>query len=133
MSRPTVNDIARVTGGSLATVDRVMNARPGVRAKTMLTVKEAAARRGFVRVVAAANRARRRDCRAVFVLPDAGIQFLDTPHSREALLSAPIDAVITQNLGRVARSARSDGAPINHSQKQIRIEFVTRENLRPES
>lgn len=29
MIKPTVNDIARVAGVSLATVDRVLNARPG--------------------------------------------------------------------------------------------------------
>ncbi|MEL6316609.1 MAG: LacI family DNA-binding transcriptional regulator, partial [Pseudomonadota bacterium] len=36
MSRPTVHDIARVAGVSLATVDRVLNERPGVREKTIV-------------------------------------------------------------------------------------------------
>ena len=45
MTRPTVNDIAREAGVSLATVDRVLNARPGVREKTISAVNEAIAKR----------------------------------------------------------------------------------------
>ncbi|MES2813521.1 MAG: LacI family DNA-binding transcriptional regulator, partial [Pseudomonadota bacterium] len=44
--RPTVNDIAREAGVSLATVDRVLNARPGVREKTVTAVNDAIARLG---------------------------------------------------------------------------------------
>lgn len=69
-ARPTVNDIAREAGVSLATVDRVMNARPGVRAATVARVQEAVARLGYVRDVAAANLARRQVHRLAFVLPD---------------------------------------------------------------
>lgn len=74
--RPTVNDIAREAGVSLATVDRVLNARPGVREKTIRAVNDAIARIGYVRDVAAANLARQRVYRFVFALPDAGSQFL---------------------------------------------------------
>lgn len=74
--RPTVNDIAREAGVSLATVDRVMNARPGVREKTVLRVNEAIRRLGYVRDVAAANLARGRNYRMAFVLPDGAGQFL---------------------------------------------------------
>lgn len=76
MSRPTVNDIAREAGVSLATVDRVMNARPGVRSQTISRVTEAIERLGYVRDVAAANLARRRSYRVVFVLPDSRTSFL---------------------------------------------------------
>lgn len=76
MSRPTVNDIAKEAGVSLATVDRVLNARPGVRAKTMVRVTEAIERLGYVRDVAAANLARRRSYRVAFVLPDSGTAFV---------------------------------------------------------
>jgi LacI family transcriptional regulator len=76
LSRPTVNDIAKEAGVSLATVDRVMNARPGVRAKTILRVNEAIKRLGYVRDVAAANLARQRLYRFVFVLPDVPSQFV---------------------------------------------------------
>lgn len=74
--RPTVNDIAREAGVSLATVDRVLNARPGVRAKTILAVNDAIDRLGYVRNVAAANLARQRVYRFLFVLPDVQSQFV---------------------------------------------------------
>lgn len=74
--RPTVNDIAREAGVSLATVDRVLNARPGVRARTIDAVNDAIARLGYVRDVAAANLARQRLYRFVFALPEVQSQFL---------------------------------------------------------
>ncbi len=78
MSRPTVNDIAREAGVSLATVDRVLNERPGVRGKTILAVTEAIDRLGYVRDIAAANLARSRNYRMAFVLPDTESEFVDT-------------------------------------------------------
>ena len=48
MQKPTVHDIARRAGVSLATVDRVLNARPGVRAKTVARVQAAVASLGYV-------------------------------------------------------------------------------------
>ncbi|MFM2354425.1 MAG: hypothetical protein RLZZ528_161 [Pseudomonadota bacterium] len=83
--RPTVNDIAREAGVSLATVDRVLNARPGVRPGTILRVNEAIDRLGYVRDTAAANLARRRSFRFVFLLPDSPTAFLSS-------LAAAIDA-----------------------------------------
>lgn len=76
--RPTVNDIAREAGVSLATVDRVLNARPGVREKTIRVVNEAIERLGYVRDMAAANLARQRDTRLAFFLPDTASQFVET-------------------------------------------------------
>jgi LacI family transcriptional regulator len=61
-----------------------------------------------------------------------------TRHSRAGLLSGAIDAVITQNLGHIARSAlrvlraKRDRAAIDPAQERIRIEIVIRENLPPE-
>lgn len=78
MNRPTVIDIAREAGVSLATVDRVLNARPGVRAKTITAVNEAVARLGYVRDIAAANLARGRSYRMAVVLPDSDSQFVET-------------------------------------------------------
>jgi LacI family transcriptional regulator len=58
-----------------------------------------------------------------------------TPHARAALSSGTMDAVITQNVGHVVRSAlrvlraKTDRVPIVSSQEQIRIEIVIRENL----
>jgi LacI family transcriptional regulator len=74
--RPTVNDIAREAGVSLATVDRVLNDRPGVRGKTIQAVTEAIERLGYIRNVAAANLARQRLYRFLFVLPDVQSQFI---------------------------------------------------------
>jgi LacI family transcriptional regulator len=78
MARPTVIDIAREAGVSLATVDRVLNARPGVRAKTVGAVNDAIARLGYVRDIAAANLARQRSYRIAVVLPDTDSQFVQT-------------------------------------------------------
>jgi LacI family transcriptional regulator len=78
MTRPTVNDIAREAGVSLATVDRVLNARPGVREKTITAVNDAISRLGYVRDLAAANLARSRNYRMVVLLPDTDSQFVHT-------------------------------------------------------
>lgn len=74
--KPTVNDIARVAKVSLATVDRVLNARPGVRETTVRKVHEAIADLGYVRDTAAANLARGRVYNFVFILPSNGNEFL---------------------------------------------------------
>lgn len=76
--RPTVIDIAREAGVSLATVDRVLNERPGVREKTIRAVADAIAKLGYVRDLAAANLARQRNYRMTFVLPDTESQFVQT-------------------------------------------------------
>ncbi|WP_428928037.1 LacI family DNA-binding transcriptional regulator [Marinibacterium sp. SX1] len=78
MGKPTVHDIAREAGVSLATVDRVLNARPGVRAQTVARVREAVERLGYVRDTYAANLARQKQYRFAFVLPEGPNQFLDT-------------------------------------------------------
>lgn len=74
--KPTVNDIARVAGVSLATVDRVLNARPGVRSVTIEKVQKAIEELGYVRDTAAANLARRRVYNLVFILPDSANEFV---------------------------------------------------------
>ncbi|MEJ5022192.1 LacI family DNA-binding transcriptional regulator [Ochrobactrum vermis] len=68
--KPTVHDIARTAGVSLATVDRVLNERPGVRAKTRDRVTAAMNTLGYVRDVGAANLARGRLYQFDFILPD---------------------------------------------------------------
>ena len=74
--RPTVHDIAEAAGVSLATVDRVLNRRPGVRSATVARVEDAVARLGYQRDVAAANLARRRTYPLVFVLPEGPNAFM---------------------------------------------------------
>lgn len=78
MEKPTVHDIAREAGVSLATVDRVLNARPGVRATTVEKVQSAVMRIGYVRDTHAANLARQRVYRFVVVLPDGPNQFIES-------------------------------------------------------
>ncbi len=75
MAKPTVHDIAKEAGVSLATVDRVLNARPGVREKTVERVQSAVKRLGYVRDTYAANLARQRMYRFGFVLPAVPSQF----------------------------------------------------------
>jgi len=77
-SKPTVNDIARHAGVSLATVDRVLNARPGVRGVTIERVNKAISELGYIRDTAAANLARRRVYRFVFLLPETKGEFIDS-------------------------------------------------------
>ncbi len=86
--RPTVIDIARVAGVSLATVDRVLNERPGVREKTIRAVNDAITNLGYVRDVAAANLARQRSYLLAFVLPDTDSQFVQTLLAEVALTAS---------------------------------------------
>ncbi len=76
MGKPTVHDIAKEAGVSLATVDRVLNRRPGVRTKTVEKVQAAVDKLGYVRDLYAANLARQRLYRLAFVLPTGQSQFL---------------------------------------------------------
>lgn len=76
MAKPTVNDIAREAGVSLATVDRVLNHRPGVRGSTIAAVHDAISRLGYVRDIAAANLARQRSYRIVSALPESASQYI---------------------------------------------------------
>jgi LacI family transcriptional regulator len=74
MSRPTPNptltlkDIAREAGVSLATVDRVLHQRPGVRPGTVKRVRDAIERHDFRPLAAAADLARGRTIRFAFVM-----------------------------------------------------------------
>jgi len=70
--------LAKAAGVSLATVDRVLNARPGVRKQTVKAVNEAIERIGFIRNQSAANLARGRQYRFQFLLPETGDDFLNT-------------------------------------------------------
>ncbi len=77
VKKPTVNDIARVAGVSLATVDRVLNRRPGVRVVTVQKVQKAIDELGYVRDTAAANLARKRVYNFLFVLPYTDNEFVE--------------------------------------------------------
>lgn len=74
--RPTVHDIAANAGVSLATVDRVLNDRPGVRAVTRAKVEAAIRSLGYVRDMAAANLAKSRIYPLMFILPEGENPFM---------------------------------------------------------
>lgn len=74
--RATVHDVARAAGVSLATVDRVLNGRPGVRAATVERVEAAIAEIGFQRDLGASLLARARDLKLTFIIPDGSNEFM---------------------------------------------------------
>ena len=76
MGRATVHDLARSAGVSLATVDRVLNRRGGVRAATIEKVEQAVDRLGYRRDAAAAMLAKQREYRLAFVIPTGVNAFL---------------------------------------------------------
>ncbi|HVX81869.1 MAG TPA: LacI family DNA-binding transcriptional regulator [Devosiaceae bacterium] len=76
--RATVHDVARTAGVSLATVDRVLNARPGVRPQTQQKVEAAIRALDFRRDLSASLLARARDLRVVFLIPDGGNAFMES-------------------------------------------------------
>ncbi|MCE1237827.1 MAG: LacI family DNA-binding transcriptional regulator [Hyphomicrobiales bacterium] len=65
----TIKDVAREAGVSVATVDRVLHGRPGVRRATVERVEETVERLGFRPHAAAAELARGRSYRFAFVMP----------------------------------------------------------------
>lgn len=85
--KPTVNDIARVAGVSLATVDRVINGRPGVRSVTIERVYNAIQELGYVRDTAAANLARGRVYNFHFLLPEINNEFVTSLEHQIANIS----------------------------------------------
>lgn len=74
--RATVHDVARTAGVSLATVDRVLNDRTGVRAATAEKVEAAIAEIGFRRDISASLLARARDLALTFIIPDGTNEFM---------------------------------------------------------
>lgn len=76
--RATVHDVARTAGVSLATVDRVLNGRPGVRPATARRVEEAIRTLDFRRDLSASLLARARDLKLVFLLPDGRNAFMES-------------------------------------------------------
>ncbi|GLH81815.1 transcriptional regulator [Bradyrhizobium sp. SSBR45G] len=72
----TLRDIARQAGVSLATVDRVLHNRPGVRPDTVRRVKDAMTRSAFQPHAAASELARARARRFAFVMPSGANPFM---------------------------------------------------------
>lgn len=85
--RATVHDVAREAGVSLATVDRVLNGRPGVRPVTAEKVDRAIAALGFKRDLSASLLARARSLSVTFLLPDGGNEFMQALRAAVSRLS----------------------------------------------
>ncbi|MET3602735.1 LacI family transcriptional regulator [Sphaerotilus sulfidivorans] len=84
-ARATLQDVAREAQVGIATVDRVLNKRPGVHARTVERVEQAARRLGYRPDPAAARLARQRVHRVRIVLPGGTNPFV-------ALLRTRIEA-----------------------------------------
>ncbi|MBN9308662.1 LacI family DNA-binding transcriptional regulator [Devosia sp.] len=99
--RATVHDVAREAGVSLATVDRVLNGRPGVRSETAEKVAEAIKALDFRRDLSASLLARARDLGVTFLIPDGRNEFmfaLGTAIQRRASVSKGERVSITTRL-----------------------------------
>src|SRR6478752_3064522 len=88
----TLKDIAREAGVSLATVDRVLHNRPGVRPDTVRRVQETIARNAFQPHVAAAELARGRARRFAFVMPTGANPFMQQIEAYLGEMSAWLSA-----------------------------------------
>jgi LacI family transcriptional regulator len=87
--RATLEDVAREAGVSLATADRALNDRPGVRAATRARIAAAVARLGYSAHPAAAQLARNRSFRFVFLMPANANSFMASleAHVRDAAVA----------------------------------------------
>ncbi len=85
--RLTLKDIAREAGVSVATLDRVLHGRAGVREETAKRVREAIDRHGFRPSAAAAELARGQSRKLAFVMPSGVNVFMDMILSQVAEMS----------------------------------------------
>jgi len=77
LARTTLEDVAKAAGVSLATVDRVLNRRPGVHAQTAERVQQAIAQLKYRPDRFAARLARGREHRLQFILPAGSNAFME--------------------------------------------------------
>ncbi|QDL93936.1 LacI family transcriptional regulator (plasmid) [Paroceanicella profunda] len=75
-SRPLIEDVAARAGVSRATVDRVLNRRPGVRARTVERVLEAAAALDYLSAADVARMQQPEVAQYTFLLPRGGNPYL---------------------------------------------------------
>ena len=78
MGKFTIQDVAVTAGVSVATVDRVLNRRPGVRTVTVERVEAAIRQLNYQPDRLAARLARGREYRFCFVLPTGNNSFMVT-------------------------------------------------------
>lgn len=106
MGKPTTKDLAKAAGVSLATVDRVLNQRAGVRAATVERVQKAIEKIGFVRDLSAANLARGKEYRLLFMLPEHDDPFTDL--IRLAVAEANVAIAHERTAAEIIRVAADD-------------------------
>jgi len=85
-TRASLQDVARAAGVSLATVDRVLHGRAGVRARTVERVNAVVEQLGYRPDPAAARLARKRNVKLAIVLPSGTNSFV-------ALLNQQVEAL----------------------------------------
>ncbi|MBL8807128.1 MAG: LacI family DNA-binding transcriptional regulator [Rhodospirillales bacterium] len=83
-AKVTLADVARAAGVSLATADRVVNRRSGVRDRTIARVNSVIARLGYRPDAAAARLSRDRSFRFLFILPEGDNTFMN--HLKEQVV-----------------------------------------------
>lgn len=93
IARHTLEDVAREAGVSLATADRVVNRRDGVREKTIARVERAIQKLGYRANPAAARLARNQSYRFLFLLPSTANPFMA---QLEAQVAATADWLVAQ-------------------------------------
>lgn len=101
MGKKTTKDLAKAAGVSLATVDRVLNGRGGVRQVTVEKVNSAIKELNYVRDISAANLARRKEYKLVFLLPDHDDELTEMIHIaiNEASLSQAYERTAISIIG----------------------------------
>jgi LacI family transcriptional regulator len=77
MAKVTIQDVARTAGVSVATIDRVLNHRPGVKTRTVEKVEQAIRELNYQPDRIAARLARGREYRFWFVLPNTAGEFMN--------------------------------------------------------
>jgi len=77
LKRVTIHDVAEAAGVSLATVDRVLNTRPGVRKATIEKVRQAVERLNYQPDVFAAGLAKKSAYRLHFLIPNGPNAFME--------------------------------------------------------
>lgn len=75
-AKVTVRDVAKAAGVSLATVDRVLNKRKGVRKATIAKVEKAVQELGYARDLSASLLARAKSGNLTFILPQTDNPFM---------------------------------------------------------
>lgn len=122
MAKPTTKDLAKAAGVSLATIDRVLNARSGVRQATVDKVQKAIKEIAFVRDIAAANLARSKEYRLVFLLPDHDDEFIDLV--RDAIAEANMSMAHERTNVSIIRASSNDPHKIAHALDTLSCEQV---------